>query len=101
MRRYNVVALLKSQNPEIVNKFDSAATAVQFDPNKGANCIRIIYPDGSAKIDTTEKVITTYRYSKTKSENGVYECGKKAIIVTNNGHLVLDLNKDEVNVFLN
>ena len=101
MRRYNVIALLKSQNPEIVNKFDNNAAAIQFDPNKGANCIRIIYPDGSAKIDTTEKVISTYRYSQTESENGICNCGKKALIITNHGHIVLDIENDNLKVVLN
>lgn len=96
MRQYNVIAVTKSENPNITNFFGNVIEVIQFNPNRGFNCVRIIYDDGTSEVVDDVKVKSTYRYNKTNSKLGVCNCGDHAIIMCNDGHFVIDFTNDVI-----
>ena len=95
MKQYNGIAVTKVTNPNIVNFFNDNAAVVQFNPNRGMNCIRVIFDDGSAEIVKNITVKKTYRYKTTQTENRpVFHCGDHAIILIDKGVIVLDISND-------
>lgn len=96
MRQYNVVAITKCTNPNTTRFFGDNVKVVQFNPNKGFNCIRVIYSNGTSEVVDDVKVKATYRYNKTNSELGVCNCGDHAIIMCNDGHFVIDFVNDVI-----
>lgn len=100
MRNYNVISILKEKNPNIVNTltmFNNNVAVVQFNPNRGCNCIRTIYNNGEATIMDGIYIKSTYRY-KPQGLTVVDNSGDNAIIVSKQGLIVLDIKNDIIKI---
>lgn len=96
MRQYNVISVTSDNNPRICTAFSKNCAAVQFNPNRGFNCIRVIYNNGTSEIAEDFHVKSTYRYSHVPCEHGIANCGDHAIINLSGERIILDIEKDTI-----